>query len=282
MDEAHPAANAALGQASVVGNLAARGMFWLLVPAVLLTCVVMALPDLGGFFWILLAVALIVGFIAALAWMHSVSLIFSLHPHGLAIQRGWRFLPYFGQRVELFRWDEIAAVYRRIVSRYAITRPGRSTNPNDDEHQYIDHLFWYGIVTRDGRRAVLDSRFGDVMEAGDYILGEVRRRLLPDLLVRYDQGEAVTFGPLTLRQGGLTAGAHERAWSDVAGLSVRQGMLTVEFANTSAWQASLASIPNVDLFFTLLRERQPDLWVAANPAHFAEQKRIWTGPEYRR
>jgi hypothetical protein len=242
----------------------------------------MALPSLGGLFWIVLAIVLLGGFVAALAWMHRVSLIYSIHPDGLAIQRGWRFLPYFGKRVELFRWDEIVAVYRRIVSRYAITRGERRDDPSDDEHQFIDLLFRYEIVARDGRRAVLDSRFGDVMEAGDYIVGEVRRRLLPGLLARYDRGEPLAFGPLTLRQDGLTYGAHDRAWSDVAGLGVRQGILTVEFGSGSDWQTPLGSFPNVDLFFAILRERQPDLWIAANPAHFAEQKRVWSGPDFGR
>jgi hypothetical protein len=281
MDHAHPAATAALGQAALVGHLRAKGMFWLLIPLILLSCVISVLP-LGWFTWVLLIAVLPGGIIAALVYMFRTSLSYSVHPQGFALQRGWRFLPYFGRRVELYRWDEIVAVYRRIVSRYAISRPRGDYDGSDEEHSFVDVISRYEIVTTDGRRAVLDSTFGEVLETGDVILGEVKRRLLPDYLDGYDRGNAVAFGPLTLRQDGLTFGPHDRDWSDIVGLSVNKGILTVEFGGGQTWDTPLGSIPNVDLLLTILAQRVPELWVAANPAHFAEQKRLWTGPDYRR
>jgi hypothetical protein len=58
---------------------------------------------------------------------------------------------------------------------------------------------------------------------------------------------------------------------------VRRGVLTVEYTGAREWYSPLAAIPNADLFFALLTERQADLWVAANPDQFAEQRRLWTG-----
>jgi hypothetical protein len=263
MEAAHPDATAALGEPLRSGNLRARGMLWLAIPACVVTCFLVVF---FGPLWFLPVFALIGGIAYAIVWMHRVSGVVSVHPDGLALRRGWRFLPYFGRRVELYRWDEVVAVYRRLTNYYAEDR---------HDHSYGELTFRYELVTREGRRTVLDSRFGDIMEVGDIALREVGRRLLPGLLAGYDRGERVSFGPLALSRGGLTCGQQLHDWSAVVGIGVKRGILAVEYQGSKQpWRVPLAAFPNVDLFFALLAQRQPDVWVAANPAHFAEQKRL--------
>jgi len=277
MEAAHPDAAAALGSPSFSANLGGRGTVWLFLVACVVTFV---LARLFGPLWFLPVLVLIGVIIYTLVWMYRVSAVVSLHADGLAIRRGWRFLPYFGKRTDAFRWDEIAAVYRQLFTYAVPTTPRDRRRGNTNDFDYSGVFSTYQIVARDGRRLVLDSRLGeddDVVRIADIIQREVRRRLLPGFFEQYDRGEPVAFGPLTLRQGGLTLGTHEYDWSAVVGLSVRKGLLTVEYTGAREWYSALAAIPNPDLFFAMLAERQADLWVAANPDQFAEQRRLWTG-----
>ena len=279
MEAAHPGATA-LGQTVLSGNLRGRGMFWPIIPACILAYCLTALP-IWGPFWFLPFLGLISFFAVSIAWMFRVSGVYSIHPDGLAVRRGWRFLPYFGRRDEIFRWDEIVAVYRKLTSYYTASNRSRSYESDEDEHSYMDLVFRYEIATHDGRHFVLDSRLGEIMDTGDIILREVEKRLLPGLLNQYDRGESVAFGPILVSKDGLTLGPTFHDWTVVAGLSVKKGLLAVEIQrNATLWRVPLAAIPNVDLFFALLAQRQPEVWVAANPAHFPEQKQLGVG--YRR
>ena len=154
------------------------------------------------------------------------------------------------------RWDDVAEVYEKIV--YQGT--GRIRHPK----------WWtYTICMADGQRVVLNNAIDKVRNLGATVHDEVGKRLLPQALETYQQGETVTFGPrIGLRRKGLVFGQDIAPWEDVSKIKFSR-MKSVEIYKDKrrAWKTIFhAKIANYPTFKALLHQAVESNPPSAQPA----------------
>src|SRR5262249_33466167 len=107
-----------------------------------------------------------------------------LFPEGVAFIRGWY--------CEVFRWDEVEAVWVRI----------RHVYNEDGTTQGTSYL--YTVRCEDGRRLRFDDRIVDVERLGARIIRETTSVVLPLVQQAFDEGKRLDCGPLQVDQSGIT------------------------------------------------------------------------------
>ncbi len=180
--------------------------------------------------WLWLSAALAIVGMYGLARLWTVGrLAVGVHERGLAVRRGRR-LAWVG-------WEQILQVRTHAV-RYGL--PG---------------LAWGRQVTLElgllnGRRLRLPQSLSDL----DGLTDAVKRNVYPPLLAeytrRYNQGQALVFGPVRLTHQGLQVGRAAIAWSDVGTVALEEGLLRVTSRPSAAGRrlsVPAAGVPNVDL-----------------------------------
>jgi hypothetical protein len=77
--------------------------------------------------------------------------------------------------------------------------------------------------------------------------------LYPMLAQRYNAGQPVTFGPVTVHHtNGLTMGGKTYAWADIADVKVELGRFKVTMRDDRKHEVGTESIPNVELLCRLI------------------------------
>jgi hypothetical protein len=142
---------------------------------------------------------------------------------------------------EICRWDDIVAVWQYVVKRYY-------------NGVYTGTTHTYTIQKRDGTKLKFDDTLGNVEQLGNTIQEEVARRLLPLAIAAYNRGEPVPFGKLSLSGQGLSWGDKTLPWSEVQGVQINKGYLTVK--KQGKWlrwaNISVSQIPNLLVALTLI------------------------------
>ncbi len=107
----------------------------------------------------------------------------------------------------------------------------------------------------DGRRLRATRTLADL----DALVDLVKRRALPALLEgcrrRFNQGEALSFGPLNLTPDGVQAAKKRIQWGEVQAVEVRAGRLVITARGPDGMrlQAAADRVPNIDVCVQIVR-----------------------------
>ena len=161
-------------------------------------------------------------------------------------------------------WDEVTHVWQAII------RHSANGSPTYTDYRYTLRLadgrsrdFRGTLPARSARatRAVLLAptpgittpitieQLGRLLETG------VTRAQLPKAIERFNAGQAVSFGPLSVGPGGIAAGDQLLPWSEIQEVQTRKGMVSVKRSGKwLAWKrAQVSQIPNYFIFDTMVR-----------------------------
>ena len=152
---------------------------------------------------------------------HATDLV--LYRDGLAYQAG-------GKDVHPWRWEEVAVIQSNIWQR---------------THQGSAHE--YTLTKTSGEKLILDNGLKDVGVALDTIKAAVFARLGPALAQRYQAGEALAFGPVSVqRQHGLTLDGRLYAWDAIQDIKVADGRFKITLRDGKQHEARVSAMPNIE------------------------------------
>jgi hypothetical protein len=162
------------------------------------------------------------------------------------------------------RWGEVGEVWR------AVTR--HSTNGVHTHTEYV-----YTLKLADGRSGGFRGRLRrrqarasqavrlepvsgvttpvTIEQLGRLLDEGVTRAKLPQAIDRFNAGQAVSFGPLTVSPSGISADDRALPWSEIQQVRTWQGYVSVRKSGKwLAWKtARVAQIPNYFVFDALVR-----------------------------
>lgn len=142
---------------------------------------------------------------------------------------------------EVIRWDEIAEVLQQVTKRYV-----------NGAYVGTSHIY---TLRRPGKPNLkLDDALANVEALGNTVQQEIYRRRLPQALAAYNAGAIVPFGKLSLSQAGLSNGKETIAWSEIKGIKLDKGIISVskqgKWLNWST--VTVAQTPNIFVFTALV------------------------------
>ena len=106
----------------------------------------------------------------------------------------------------------------------------------------------YTLTRTSGEALILDDGVKSVTAAADQIKAAVFARLAPMLIQRYQAGEALTFGPVTVQQQtGLRLGGQHYTWEDIQNIQVQSGRFQLSLRSGKHSEARASAIPNIEL-----------------------------------
>jgi hypothetical protein len=178
----------------------------------------------------------VIGFFGAIALWRSRGVTVTVSEKKLTVQRGvTRFT---------IPWEQIEAVYTSAV-RYGLfgtAREGRA--------KLILRL-------RDGKRIRFSDAMEDLPQLSDSIKGYLYPRLLEAKRDDFNQGEALSFGPVTIAPSGLMIRSTKLSWDQLESATLHEGYLeVVPKANGKRTRLRIlaSKVPNVDLSLQLIQE----------------------------
>ena len=158
---------------------------------------------------------------------HADTLV--VYQDGFAYQAG-------GKDVKLWHFDEVAAIQSSLV-----------------EHGYLHKEHKYTLFRNNGESLILDDGVQFVQTAEYQIKLAVFKRLVGSFIQRYEAGEALTFGPVTVQQQtGLQLGGRCYAWQDIQDVKVSSGELELTLSNKQHKSLRTSEIPNIELLGRLI------------------------------
>ena len=135
-----------------------------------------------------------------------------------------------------WRFDEVAVIQSNLAW------PPHSA----EKHEYA-------LTRTSGEALILDDAVKSVTNAADKIKAAVFARLAPTLIQRYQAGETLTLGPVTVqRAAGLTLGGQHYAWADILNIQVYSGRFQVSLRNGQHTELRASAIPNIELLGQLI------------------------------
>jgi hypothetical protein len=140
-----------------------------------------------------------------------------------------------GKEIHTLRWEEVAAIVtnNRFHPRYTQCE--------------------YTLVKASGEKLILDDWLKGVQRLAAYIEKPVYERLGPPLAQRYQAGEALTFGPVTVqRQAGCQLDGQPYAWEAIQDVKVENGRFKVTLRTGQKHEARVNVIPNIELLCQLI------------------------------
>ena len=158
---------------------------------------------------------------------HASALV--VYRDGFAYQTG-------GKDTRAWRFDEVAVIQSNLA-----------WPPHSAE------LHEYTLTRASGEALILDDGVKSVTAAADQLKAAVFVRLAPALVQRYQAGEALTFGPVTVQQPtGLRLGNQHHAWGDIQNIQVHSGRFQLSLRNGQHAEARASAIPNIELLGQLI------------------------------
>jgi hypothetical protein len=147
-----------------------------------------------------------------------------------------------GKQVQAFLWNQVSEVWQSITRTY---RNGR----------YVGTTYVYRLRRADGYQVKLNNLTKDIAELGPTMAQSITRELFPRALHAIRAGQTLTFATFSVNRQGIGNGRDFLPWSQVQGLDVQQGRVTVKQAGRSrgSWSDKVANTPNF-LVLTLVAE----------------------------
>jgi len=141
--------------------------------------------------------------------------------------------------VHAWQWDEVAVIQTSM------------TRHPDKNNSWTSHE--YTLTRPNGDKLILDDGLKTVWDAAGHIKTAVFAQLRPPLKQRYQAGEALTFGPVTVHQhNGLQLDGKTYAWDSIEDIQVHHGQLKLTLRNRQQHAAHTSAIPNVDLLCQII------------------------------
>ncbi len=154
---------------------------------------------------------------------------------GFAFQTG-------GKEVHTWRYDAVTAVQSNVA-----------WPPHSPQ------LHEYALSQVSGEKLILDDGLVNVEEAAEAIKTAVFAHLAPPLIPRYQAGEAMAFGPVTVqRQAGLRLdgmASATYAWDAIQDIQVDDGLLKLTMRDGKKHEARASAIPNIEVLCQLIGVR---------------------------
>ena len=182
---------------------------------------------LFGLFWLLLA-----AYFGRYLWHHIQARRESvgIYNDGVVRKRG--------DNVEMIRWDEMVESSQNLYTFRLNFIP-------------IYKREEYRVKTQDGTTHLFRGSIPDAKRLGGILHTQVARQVLPEMIERYNAGETITFGKVGVNKEGLHQGNKSLAWSDMKGMTMRNGQLT--FKKEGKWLSwGSMQINNTPNFVALL------------------------------
>jgi hypothetical protein len=146
---------------------------------------------------------------------------------GLAYQTG-------GKDIHLLRWDEVAVIQSNITRQH-------SAHSEWTQHECT-------LTKLSGETLILDEGLDLMGDALFWIRASVVALMGPRLGQRYQAGEALTFGPVTVqRQNGLQLDGKLYAWDAIQDMKVESGRFKMTQRDGKKREARASAIPNIEL-----------------------------------
>jgi hypothetical protein len=142
-----------------------------------------------------------------------------------------------GRGDHLWRWEEIAAVFRldKIINQTFRVKQLR-------------------LVPAQGEEVTFDQCLSDYDGLADAVQDAVANRLLPAKRAELASAGA-TFGPVTLHRDGLTINAKKLTWPEVEQYTIFRGSLVVCPRGSKGFEeVGLSGVPNYPVLLHLLQE----------------------------
>jgi len=168
-----------------------------------------------------------------------------------------------GEREGSARWDDITQVFR------AVTRHSTNGAPTYTEYNYTFKLAdgrsgrIYGRLPAAKARASGQARIQStpggttpvtIEQLGRLLESAVTRVQLPKAAGRFNEGQPISFGPLTVSSTGISSSDQSLPWSEIQDISTRQGIVSVKKSGKwLAWKRThVSQIPNYFVFDALV------------------------------
>ncbi len=165
---------------------------------------------------------------------------------------------HFRERVQIFdqglvytrgaatlawRWEEIAYVWQEIATIRVNFIPVKTVHT-------------YTVQHRDGRKIKLTNGLRAIKALGAALQSETFKHLMPQARAAYNRGETLHFGKLQLSQAGIGNGKETLPWSQIKGVAVNQGYISIQKAGKwLRWSnAAVAKVPNFFIFMALVEQ----------------------------
>ena len=146
-----------------------------------------------------------------------------------------------GDKSTVVRWDQVKTMWQKVHRRFISSF-------------YLGTAHAYTLQRDDGKKFIFNDALKNVEFLGGTLLREVNSRLLPDVIAKYDAGEPVTFGKLSVSIHGISIGEEIVLWNQIKGVQVVKGALAInkdgKWLNWPGVKA--AKIPNFPLFLALV------------------------------
>ena len=147
-----------------------------------------------------------------------------------------------GKKTDAIRWDQVEAVWQRVVRRtvYGVRGPAA-------------HL--YTLRRNDGAKFKFDDHLDNVQALGNTIVSETASLLWSRYIAAYQAGQTVTFGRLSLNQQGVSYGKVLLPWHQVKGIQTKQGFIYIQKEGNpsrSLRTVAASQIPNFNVFMALV------------------------------
>ncbi len=144
--------------------------------------------------------------------------------------------------IQAWRFEDCASVTAAVTRHY--------TNGI-----YTGTTHRYTLLDRQNRHLVLGDALGKVEELDAAIEKGIFPQLYEQAAGRYNAGETLVFGPVSLNKNGLQIGKKAFSWPEVGAVSVQRGILQVS-KKDGGWfsgaNTSVAVIPNLRVLLSLI------------------------------
>ena len=145
-----------------------------------------------------------------------------------------------GKEVHTLRWEDIAVIQSNLTRQLSSHGMGSTT------HEYT-------LTKTSGEKLILDDSLKEVGGEAQLIKAAVFARIGPPLVQRYQAGEAMTFGPVTVQQqNGLTLDGKLYAWASIQDVRVESGRFKVTLRDGKKHEARVSAIPNIELLCQMI------------------------------
>ncbi len=184
---------------------------------------------IGFIVYYLIAVPIIV-IIWAIGALGSSNLRVYLFTNGFIAARG--------KNGDVFRWDQIQAVWEKVTS-------SRSGN-----------VFTYTVQRNDGKTSKMGSQLMKVRDLGVQIMREVTRIQLPLAKAAYNGGQVLSFGKVNVNLQGVNNGKELVPWDQIGSMTVTQGKIfIVKDGRQLKWSTvKAADVPNLPVLLALVNQ----------------------------
>lgn len=148
------------------------------------------------------------------------------------------FIAARGKKGDVFRWDQIQAVWEKVTT-------NRSGN-----------AFTYTVQRNDGKTTKISSQLVKVRDLGVQIMREVMRIQLPQAKAAYNGGQTLSFGKVNVNLQGVNNGKELVPWDQIGNMTVAQGSILIgKDGRQLKWSTvKAADVPNLSVLIALVNQ----------------------------